>query len=266
MTCFHLLQTCWNVTSLKRQTVNLSMCQLCKRHKDAYPVWLQVGTAAIKAIRSLSDTTEREQRKSKASLTRQGNRSTGIMFVRAGETAPTSSERSTPKQHITIRWLRMVHKGGRHAQPSIDFPDTIQTTQRPALYGLKKGRKSYQCFEKKAATRPTRKRAGRTLGEEVEKTSCWIYQGVEIPQHTVRKLNIIFTICPSVVGCRGFKVPKHLAAVGNHLMMLLWYLLLVISGSHSTGRQTEYAKWGNDKKQTGPFIKSIVLLKYKFII
>ena len=112
---------------------------------------------------------------------------------------------------------------------------------------------------KRPGSSVARKRAGRTLGEEVEKTSCWIHQGVEIPQHTVRKLNIIFTICPSVVGCRGFKGPKHLAAVGNHLMMLLWYLLLVISGSHSTGRQ-------NGAMTRSKQVFSIVLLKYIFII
>ena len=76
-------------------------------------------------FRSLADTLEAEGKKSKL-ISR--DRPTGIRFVRAGETARTSSERGS-----ILRWLSVADEGGPRAQTRLPRCVMIQTTLHPDI-------------------------------------------------------------------------------------------------------------------------------------
>ena len=74
-------------------------------------------------LRSLADILERERKKSKPTIT---DRPTGIRFVRVGETARTSSERSSVLDGSVWRMkVDLIRK--------LVFPDVIQSTLRPDI-------------------------------------------------------------------------------------------------------------------------------------
>ena len=127
MTCFRLLQNCWNGAFLKHQTVSY----VVQGTQYPYPVWLQVSTlaraihvAAWSGAPFLSRHIRERGREQKKSKPTPRDRLTGNRFVRAGETAHVLWE----KQHI--RWLIMANEGGPHARTRLPWCDPNHAASR----------------------------------------------------------------------------------------------------------------------------------------